>query len=57
MVLKISVKVNNLSQTVFKLQIRHEYMTKFPIYNIQRTITPKVGNHSYGSCVLLLILW
>ena len=30
-------------ETVFKLQIRHEYMTKITIYHVHNAITPKEG--------------
>ena len=38
---------------VFNLQSRHEYMVEM----VQRAITPKVANQSYGSCVLHIILY
>ena len=27
------------------------------MFNVQRAITPKVDNQSYGSCVLHFVLW
>ena len=41
-----------ISQTVFNLLNVHEYMVEMAMCSVQRTITPKVDNHSYGSCVL-----
>ena len=32
-----------LSQTVFNLQSRNEYMVEMSMFNVQRAITPKVG--------------
>ena len=31
-----------ISQTVFNLQSGNEYMVKMTMFNVQRTITPKV---------------
>ena len=32
-----------ISQTVFNLQSRHEYMVEMAMFNFRRAITPKVG--------------
>ena len=32
-----------ISQKVFNLKNRHEYMVEMAMVNVQRTITPKVG--------------
>ena len=45
------------SQTVFNLQSGHVYMVKMAMFNVQMAITPKVGNQSYGACVLDVVLW
>ena len=44
-----------ISQMVFNLQSRHEYMVEIAMFNIQRAITPKVGKS--GTCVLHTVLW
>ena len=33
-----------ISQRVFSLQSRHEYMVEMAIFNVQRAITPRVSN-------------
>ena len=44
MVLNISVKFReNFSQTVFKLLVGHEYMTKIITDHVQRAVIQKVG--------------
>ena len=47
----------HISQTVFNLQSRHEYMVEMAMFNIKMAIIPKAGNQSYGLCVLLVVLW
>ena len=36
-----------ISQTVFNLQSRHEYMGEMAMFNVQRAITPKVGKPEF----------
>ena len=33
-----------ISETIFKLQKGHKYMTGITNYNVQRALTPKAGN-------------
>ena len=48
-----------VSQIVFKLQIRHEYVTQITIYHIQMAITPKVGKPQLlflcSACCLMVV--
>ena len=46
-----------ISQTVFNLQSGHEYMMEMAMFNVQRVITPKVGNQGYVSCVMHMVSW
>ena len=39
-----ALRLYEISQTVFNLQSGHEYMVEMTLLNVQRTITPKVGN-------------
>ena len=41
-----------ISQIAFSLQSGCEYMVEMAMFNVQRTITTKEGNQSYGLCVL-----
>ena len=43
MVFYICMRFHEISQTVFNLQSGHEYMVEMAIFNVQRAITPKVG--------------
>ena len=50
-----------ISQTVFNLQSRHKYMVKMAMFNVQRTITPKVGKPELrfmcsASCLLVFYI-
>ena len=40
----------------FNLHSGHEYMVEMALFNVQRTITPKVSNQSYDSCSLHVVL-
>ena len=45
MVLYIHLRFHKkISQTDFNLQSGHEYMVEMAMFNVQRAITPKVGN-------------
>ena len=46
-----------ISQTVFNLQSWYMYMVEMAMFNVQRTMTPKVGNQSYDSWNLLIVFW
>ena len=39
----------------FQLTERHEHVVDMAMFNVQRVITPKVANRSYGSCVLHVV--
>ena len=39
-----ALRLYEISQTVFNLQSGHEYMVEMTLLNVQRAITPKVGN-------------
>ena len=55
-VLYICVKFHeNILNGVFNLQSGHGHMVEKVMFNVQRAITPKVVNQSYGSCVLHVI--
>ena len=45
-----------ISQMVFNLQGRHKYTVEMAMFNVQRAITPKVGNQKYLSCVLHVLI-
>ena len=40
----------------FNLQSGHEYIVEMDMFNVQRAITLKVDNQSYGSCVVHVVL-
>ena len=44
-----------ISQMLFNLQRGHEYMVELAMFNIERAITPKVGNQSYRSWILQVL--
>ena len=48
-----------ISQTVFTLQSRHEYMVEMAMFNVQRAITPKAGKSELrfmcSACCLIVL--
>ena len=46
-------------ETVFNLQSRHEYMVEMTVFNVQRTITTKVGKSALrymcSACCLMVL--
>ena len=55
MVFNVCVKFHENMSSGFKVIERTRKLLK--IVNTQRAITPKVGNQSYGSCVLHVASW
>ena len=50
-----------ISQMVFSLQSGHEYMVEMAVFNVQRTITPKLGKpkvwfNSSACCLMVLYI-
>ena len=56
MVLYICERLNENIFKRFSLHSGHEYMVEMAMFNVQRAITSKVDNQSYGSCVLHVVL-
>ena len=55
MVLYICEKFHNNILNGFQLTEQHEYMAEVAMFNVQRAITPKVGNQSYSLHVLHVV--